>query len=299
MRPLALFVLFLVSVALEATTVRLATWNVRNYTITDRLTENGWRPNFPKPENEKRVLRRILTTVRPDVLAIQEIGGEEFLRELQRDLEREGLDYPYATVLEGPDEQRALAFLSKLPFDEVWMHDDLTVRVNRDRLPHSRGVLGVTFVTEGQRWSVVNLHLKSRRTTRQDDPGGEIKRTAEAQVARDLLRRRFPPGEGDWYVVAGDLNDYPRSSAVRRLLQVSDTTLTIAMEAADSRGETWTHLFRGEDLYSRVDYLLASPAMYEAFREPTGVLHDPPDYFTASDHRLVYIDLDFAEVRKP
>lgn len=297
MRWRVVIVVWLLATAVAAgTVVRLASYNVRNYTVTDRITSEGWVPAYPKPESEKRALRGILLEVRPDVLALQEIGPEPFLRELQRDLRREGLHYPYAALLDGADEQRKLAVLSRLPLTGTYSRDDLRVRVNGAEMPHARGLLEVSFMTDGLRWSVVNLHLKSRRTERADDPNGVQQRTAEAQVVRDDLRRRYPPGGRDLFLIVGDLNDSPRSPAVRRLLEVNDTPLSVAIPAFDSRGETWTHNWRAEDLYQRVDYILASPTLAKALGPTTATIFDGPKWDEASDHRLLYLDLDFVEI---
>lgn len=48
--------LFLV-IGLRAETLTLATYNVENYGPANRVTEAGYRQDYPKPEAEKRALR--------------------------------------------------------------------------------------------------------------------------------------------------------------------------------------------------------------------------------------------------
>ena len=91
--PLLSVLLFLSLVDDLPAKLRVATYNVRNYLMTDRLVPGKlgdkliWRKNYPKPEIEKTALRRIIAKVDPDILALQEMGGAPYLKELQRDLE--------------------------------------------------------------------------------------------------------------------------------------------------------------------------------------------------------------------
>ena len=63
----------------ETASVRIATYNVRNYLTMDRLVEGRWGPEYPKPESEKEVVRETILAVRPDLIALQEIGARAHL----------------------------------------------------------------------------------------------------------------------------------------------------------------------------------------------------------------------------
>ena len=104
---------------LSGETIRVASINLQNYLIMDRLVEGEWKKQYPKPEKEKRALRAIIKAVDADVLALQEIGERPFLNELWMDLNvTSGPVYPYALWMPAADdeEERHLALLSKLPF---------------------------------------------------------------------------------------------------------------------------------------------------------------------------------------
>ncbi|WOO41069.1 endonuclease/exonuclease/phosphatase family protein [Rubellicoccus peritrichatus] len=283
--------------SIHGETIRVASFNVRNYLNTDRWVEGRWRQDYPKPEEEKQALREIIRRVSPDVLAIQEMGGAEFLSEFQSDLKAEGLDYPFAELLKGPDEDRHLAIFSKVSPVRIKSHDQVLFRYFEEQIPIKRGIQEIVFETNNIRWSLFNVHLKSRWTDRKDDPESQKRRVGEAQAARDLIRTLHPPGEVDSrYIVAGDFNDAKDSSTVKRFLKVSDTKLTEMVPCYDSRGENWTFHYRRKDIYQRVDFILVSPLMESLVRGASGTIVDLlPESKVASDHRMLYIDLDFPD----
>ena len=59
---------------LSGEVVRFASFNVQNYLSCDRIVNGEWRPNYPKPEIEKKSLRSVIRSVNPDILALQEMG---------------------------------------------------------------------------------------------------------------------------------------------------------------------------------------------------------------------------------
>ena len=49
--------------------IRVGTFNVRNYLIIYRRIEGRYRPDYPKPEYEKSIIRQTIVEANPDVLA--------------------------------------------------------------------------------------------------------------------------------------------------------------------------------------------------------------------------------------
>ncbi len=277
---------------LFAERTRVVTWNIENYLVMHRVIKSGWSPDYPKGEPEKAALRRVLQALDADVVALQEIGSAPFLLELQRDLQREGLDYPHAILMTGADEVRHTAVLSKLAPVEIGRHADLTFPYRGERLPLKRGLLEIRFETKGVHWALFNLHLKSQFTNYPDDPQSAARRTGEARVARDFIRRRLE-GEAIPYVIAGDLNDTTGSAPVRHFLSVGDQVLAHVLDASDGDGQRWTHRWRAQDVYSRFDYLIVSPAMLPYVSEAGAWIAGGEEVLGASDHRPVVVDLEF------
>ncbi len=273
--------------------VRVATYNVENYLVMNRVVDGVWRPNYPKPESEKTALRAVIAAIDADILALQEMGDEPFLRELQRDLANEGLDYPHAHVLRGPDEVRHVAVLSRLPFREVVERVDLDFPYFGERETIKRGLLEIGFTTGGLDWSLFVVHLKSRWTERDDDPNAVRRRTGEATAARNAILAEHDPEAGALFLVAGDFNDTTDTGPLRRFYQRGDVTITELLPTTDSRGHTWTHFWARQNLYSRVDYLLPSPALAKWIKNRRAYIYDTPEVEKAGDHRPVWLDLEF------
>jgi endonuclease/exonuclease/phosphatase family metal-dependent hydrolase len=280
----------LLSVA-ECETIRVASYNVRNYLTMDRLIEGKWRPEYPKPESEKRYLREAILEVRPDILALQEMGSKKHLEELRRDLANEGLVYTGSAWLEAHDTERHVAALWNGEIRiEVRSHRDLPIKY-RGVLDHvKRGMLELRVADEQGGWSLFNAHLKSKYTTVKSDPLSNERRTLEGRAVRDRIIKLFPDLENRRYLIVGDLNDSPVSGALRALRKKGKRVLSVPIEFSDESGDRWTHYYKKEDSYSRIDFMLRSPGWHELERI-LGVIRHSRDYYKGSDHRLIWVDL--------
>lgn len=278
--------------------IRIATYNVYNYFIMDRLVEGRWTFQYPKPEEEKEALRSAIREVQPDIIALQEMGDDPFLRELQNDLRNEGLFYPYRYVLEKEDEVRQLAFLSRYEPLRIKGHLDLDFAYRGDREKIKRGLLEVEFAAQPTNFSLYIVHLKSKWTEFPDDPQGALRRTREAEAVRNAILSRHDPGEVP-FLILGDVNDLLNSAPLRRLLQRGSVSISEPLPAIDSNGFSWTHRWSRAALYSRIDYLLASPAMMPFYRQDSARIYDGPGWEVASDHRMVYADFSLSIVPLP
>ena len=294
-RILLLLFLFL-SPLLGQDIVRVASFNLRNYLSCDRIVEGKWRPDYPKPEIEKKAVRSIIRSVNPDILAIQEMGDYPYMVELWMDLNTTGGPYyPYAVWMpnEGDGEVRHLAFLSKYPPVSIVKHTNVSFSYFGGVEHSGRGLLEMTFCHHGANFHIFNLHLKSMWTERKDDPQAKIRREKEARTMRDLIRKKYPPESKSEYLIVGDFNDHKDSAPLRRFTTVNQSVLSSMIPCFDSRGHLWTHYFKKQDSYSRIDYILANPTMAKRFIPKSGWIIDSEESKFASDHRMIYADFSF------
>jgi endonuclease/exonuclease/phosphatase family metal-dependent hydrolase len=285
------FLWLCLSAAVSAETLTVATYNIQNYTVADRMTAEGYRKAYPKPESEKQALRQVIRAMDADILALQEMGPAPYLEELRRDLKSGGLDYPAALLLEGPDADRHVALLAKRPPVAVRRYADVEFAYFGGREKVKRGVLEVTFMTDAGELTFFIVHLKSRLTDREDDPESSLRRAAEAQAVRELILKRFPSPAQARFIVLGDCNDNRGSKPLQALLKRGGLEIASLLPATDSRGEVWTHHYAKEDSYSRVDHLMASSAALPFVVGGAAHIYDGAATGEASDHRPVVATL--------
>jgi endonuclease/exonuclease/phosphatase family metal-dependent hydrolase len=279
----------------EQGSLRVATWNLYNYRVQDRWVDGRFRKEYPKPEKEKEAIQRILGAVRPDVLLIQEMGEEPFLQELQRDLQRRGLHYPHAYLAQAADSERHLAVLSVYPWKKINTHRDLFFPYQGERVPVLRGLLAIELeMADGQPLILFTLHLKSRRTENDQDLQSEQRRRGEARVIRDRILSLYPAKNNVRWLLAGDFNDHPGSTSVRYFERKGKEEVATRLDAKDSRGEYWTHYYRTQQSYSTVDHVFVSPALLNAVADNPSIVDSLPDSMEASDHRMIWVDLQLA-----
>jgi len=283
----------------RAEVLTLATYNIENYGPANRVTEAGYRKDYPKPEGEKQALRTVLRAMNADVLVLQEMGGPIYLEELRRDLKAEGLDYPHAVLLAGDDADRHVALLAKRPLVTTTQHTDLEMRYFGQKGTVKRGLLEVKLAVADGELTIFALHLKSRYTDRVDDPWSAIRRAGEATAIRDRVLARVGDVAATRFVLLGDCNDDKASKALIFLQQRGKTHIAYLLPAVDSRGESWTHAYRKNDTYTRVDHVLVSAALRPAVVGGSARIYDGAGWREASDHRPVIVTLELgAAVKK-
>jgi len=277
---------------MPAETLTIATYNVENYVTASRMVDGTYRQDYPKPESEKRALRAVIRALNVDVLALEEMGPRPYLDELQRDLARDGLAYPYAEVLEGSDVDRHVAILSKRPIASVKRHTDLTFSYFGGKETVKRGMLEARFTTGAVEVTVFVVHLKSRFTDRVDDPNSAIRRQSEATAIRDEILRIFPNPRAARFLIIGDFNDGSASKPLRALAQKGATEIAEILPAADRHGAVWTHFYKKEEIYSAVDHILVSAPLRPAVVGGMAKICDETEVASASDHRPVVVVLN-------
>jgi len=274
-------------------TFSVATYNLENYLEVPA----GSRP--AKADLAKAAIREGLLILRPDVLAVQEIGTTNALLELRGALKAEGLDYPFWEHVTGYDTNIHVAILSRFRLTARRPHANEGFLLRGRRFRTSRGIAEVDVqVNSRYRFTLFTAHLKSRR----ESPDGfeDELREQEALVLRRLIDQRLKERPGGNLVVLGDFNDHPDSKPLKILLGRGRTALVDTRPAerasavvsgaasrASERTITWTHHYAKEDTYSRIDYVLISPGMAQEWKAGETFVLCMPEWGVASDHRPV------------
>jgi endonuclease/exonuclease/phosphatase family metal-dependent hydrolase len=274
-------------------TFRVATYNLEAY--LDQPTET--RP--AKLAAAKAKIRESILALKPDVLALEEIGTTNSLLELRDSLKAGALDLPYWEHIDGFDTNIHVAILSRLPFTGRRPHTNDSFLLGRRRGRVSRGFAEVDVqVSPSYSFTLIAAHLKSKRATPAADEADL--RLEEAKLLREKIDACFAANPNINLVVLGDFNDNQDAPSTKAVIgrgkhKLMDTrpaerngdNAPGANPVWESRKVTWTHYYAKEDTYTRIDYILISPGMApEWVREETYVL-DLPNWGIASDHRPI------------
>ncbi len=267
--------------AADTNTFTVATYNVQNWVLMERHGVS----NAPKPATEQKAIANVLAGVRPDILAVEEMGTTNELAELRSALQEHGLNYPYNEWIQGVDPTRHVALLSRFPIVERLSHTNDTYQLNGHPMRIERGILDVRIqVNTEYSFRALVVHLKSKRTTEIGDQA--VMRREESLLLRrhveDILKR--DPNEN--FIVLGDFNDTPYSEPVRNVIGTDNRRLFV-LRPRDSKGYDTTHFWKAHREFSRIDYLMISPGMSNEFVTGTEQIAAPPHWLNGSDHRAV------------
>ena len=245
-----------------STSFTAMTWNVENLFPPGHLISARKAVTEEEYAAKLEYLAQTILTIRPDVLALQEIGGSEEsdkrpLDDLQSNLN--GL-YPHKALSGYPDPRGIrVGFLSRYPIldrDEFvsFAPGELAAVPNWYPNPPStrmgRGVLSIEVEPlAGVRIWLITVHLKSKLITY---PGGRfapksederaigaglglLRRTAEAVAIRAYLNDLMKPESTARTIVLGDFNDEPRAATTQLFLGPEDADATSADKFDDVR----------------------------------------------------------------
>ncbi len=263
-------------------TFSVMTYNLRQYALMDR--DGGGEPDDPKPEGEQKAVVALIAKERPDVLAVQEMGGEISFGHFCEALRAAGLDYPYAELLQRGSIEVNLAVLSRFPFLSVQHHTNDWYSIGPAKVPVARGFLDVTIqVNPGYQFRLLSAHLKSKVYS----PLGQTEmRRNEARLLNKNVRAILKENPEINLLVVGDMNDDYNSAPLREVAGRRGGEL-IDLRPVDSVGDAWTCFHGYVDEYSRLDYLFVNQSMLpEVVKKRNRVVRDPLTA-RASDHRPV------------
>jgi hypothetical protein len=212
----------------------------------------------------------LVQSVRPDIVAVLQIENRERWETLLQRLDSLADPYAYAEFQNAEDSSGAMGVVSRFPIIERRQRPDLEYSIQGHRLRMSRELVDVTILTGPQDpLRLVLAHLKDKTF----HPLGqtEMRRNESRLVARHIhsILETAPDCR---LLFTGALHDESASAAVQKIIGPPESRL-VDLRPADPAGSTWTKRDRSGDIYTRSDYLLASPALADrvATRE-TGIL---------------------------
>jgi endonuclease/exonuclease/phosphatase family metal-dependent hydrolase len=270
---------------------RLASFNVENY----RVAPSGTR-RAKSPAAQAKVCDCILA-MKPDVIALQEMGATNALLDLQSNLKSSGLDLPFWDEITGNDTNIHLAVLSRFPIVGRRPHTNENFLLDGRRLVVSRGFAEVDIqVNPRYTFTLIAAHLKSRLPSAMADE--EEWRYEEAAALRRVIEARFALDPAQNLAVVGDFNDVQDSKPIRTIMGRGTTRLfdtrpaerngdaaSSAEGGREPRRITWTDYYAKDDVYSRIDYILLGRGLQSRWLKDETYILTTPNWGLASDHR--------------
>jgi endonuclease/exonuclease/phosphatase family metal-dependent hydrolase len=277
-----------------AETFSVATYNVENY--LDQPTETR---HAAKSTEAKAKVRESIKAMNPDVIALEEMGTTNALLELRESLKADGLDFPFWEHVSGADTNIHVAVLSKFPIIARHPHTNDEFLLDGRRFYVERGFAEVEIqAATNFTFTLIAAHLKSKLTTPNADEAEE--RLGEARVLRGIIDEHFKTNPNAKLIVLGDFNDSKDSDPIKAIIGRGKSKLTDTRPAErngdnsfvkniyhEPRDVTWTYFYGLDDTYSRIDYILLSPAMARDWMTNETYALTIPNWGIGSDHRPI------------
>jgi endonuclease/exonuclease/phosphatase family metal-dependent hydrolase len=273
---------------------RVATYNVENY--LDQPTETR---RVVKSDEAKAKVCESIRAMNPDVIALEEMGTTNALLELRASLKTDGLDFPFWEHVSGADTNIHVAVLSKFPIVARHPHtnDEFLLDGKRFRVERGFGEVEIQAATNFT-FTLIAAHLKSQLQIPNADEAEE--RLGEANVLRKIIDEHFKENPNAKLIVLGDFNDLKNSDPIKKIIGRGKFKLTDTRPAErngdnsfveniyhEPRNVTWTYFYGADDTYSRIDYILLSPAMARNWITNETYALTIPNWGIASDHRPI------------
>jgi endonuclease/exonuclease/phosphatase family metal-dependent hydrolase len=237
-------------------------------------------------DSRQQTAQAIIET-KADIVCLQEIESREALDEFHEGyLEKSNrAHYGWRRVKKGNDIRGInVGVLSKdridvkshknLTFEEAGLtpltNDLIDYGVDGDDKIFRRDCLEVNLKVDGNSLTIFVCHFKSMMGKRSDS---RCMREAESRAVRWIINDKFKEGvnDEDW-IIAGDLNDYimhnghpDHNHGLDPLFQNNFSYNLLDTFSAKDR---WTHHYSGDDSIHQLDYLLASPSLWEKNKKP-------------------------------
>lgn len=280
--------------------ILLATYNVMN--LFDSSNSEA-----AKPRREVQSLAYTIERMQPDVLALQEVGSEVALSELN---DRFVDPFPHIGFMPGnSDRSIGLAFMSRIAFDmtshasrvltDEQGEELLEYRTRADNraqtlspLLFQRDFLLAQFPLEaGGSLALFNAHFKSRKKCSWHLNATDDIRLAEVRMASRIVQEFREQHPQMPIVVAGDFNEVCDHASVLPLAKGSDLSDPVHDELISKSRLTTTYWSKQRE---RIDYVLLCETARRAYIPGSAAIVDHAGARKASDHLPVMLRLRLA-----
>jgi endonuclease/exonuclease/phosphatase family metal-dependent hydrolase len=192
-----------------------------------------------------------------------------------------------------------VAVLSRLPIVACRPHTNDNFLLDGRRFSVSRGFAEVDIqAATNFTFTLIATHLKSRRPVPEADEAQL--RLQEAKILRGIVDEHFKADANTKLIVLGDFNNVKSSDSTKEIIGRGKFKLTDTRPAErngdntpneiprfEPRNVTWTHYYGVEDTYSRIDFILLSPAMARDWVTNETYALTIPNWGVGSDHRPI------------
>jgi endonuclease/exonuclease/phosphatase family metal-dependent hydrolase len=281
---------------------RVAEYNVENY--LDQPTESR---HAIKSAEAKAKVRESIRALNPDVIALAEMGSTNALLELRASLKTEGLDFPFWEHIQSFDTNIHVAILSRFPIVARRPHTNDFFLLDGRRFQVKRGFAEVDIqAATNFTFTLIAAHLKSQLAAPDADEAEE--RLGEAKILRGLIDARLAKNPSAKLVVLGDLNGEKDSASTKEIIGRGKTKLFDTRPAErngdnasagppyfEPRSIAWTYFYGKSDTYSRIDYILLSPALKPKWLADETYIPKISNWGIGSDHRPIVAAFEVAD----
>ena len=212
----------------------------------------------------------------PDIMALQEVENMQALKDFDSNYLNK--HYKFRYLIDGNDDRQIdVGYYSNSPATRIRTHQ-FTKGIDGKPL-FSRDCLEVDFaLTDDENkiddstpiLTIFNNHLKSKfidfRVKKEDrekaKQNADLRRTRQADEVTRIMKDRFKGNDFKKrnFIVCGDFNDTPSSSALTNLLNSGLENVVNRIGNGDVLNE-WTYYYSKENTIEQMDYLLLSPAL--------------------------------------
>lgn len=268
--------------------VVIASYNVENYLMMPRWIDGHYRSNAGKPVSEKEAVTKMIAQIHPDILGLMEMGDQRQLSDLTRRLQEAGMTFSETEYLQGPDQQRHIALLSRFPIVERHSEEFIPIQVQGQTFYSSRGFIDVTIALPSDlKIRLFCVHLKSKIPV--PEYPQFVFRVAEAMALRKKIEAILSSDPTTPLLIMGDFNDTKNSLAIKTILGKPGTSNALTtLSLHDDHDETWTEYWKEADEYSRIDFIIVNDVLKKRIEENHSAIARPAFWNQASDHCPIF-----------